>query len=90
MRRERAEEVMENEGKEAAKASSVLGDTPPSQHLSSFSCLVLKRCLCLSYVRLITGFVFPGFIQPLCPCGYESLSANPPAAAAFPSLISTH
>lgn len=29
----------------------------------------LSLLMCLSHVRLTTGFVFLGFIQPLCPCG---------------------
>lgn len=46
----------------------------------------LKPPLRLSYVQLIAGFVFPGFIQPLRPCGKESLCANPSPAAFYAFL----
>lgn len=73
----------------AAKACPILWDTPGRKephHSPSLLVLLLPDLkplfsLRLCYVQLITGFVFHSFIQPLCPCGQESLSANPPPAA---------
>lgn len=50
----------------------------------------LSLFMCLSYVRLITGFVFLGFIQPLCPCGVVIVckSSSCSLLSFFPSYLS--
>lgn len=66
-----------NEANEPAKASSpppptILWDTPGRRRVAAFflfSCSMILKPPSLSYVRLIAAIVFPGFTQPLGPCG---------------------
>lgn len=58
-------------------------DPPGHSWVQPFCCTILTPPPRLSYVQLITGFVSASFIQPLCPCVWESLSSNPSPAASF-------